>query len=242
MLKLKLTAAEHATLADPFKPEYKQEGDVFVLDTDVKFEDVKPLKNAFEQEKAERKKLATEKQVLEGQIADLNARAGSATDLEKAWQKKLEDAKKQHDEATKGLNGQIRELLVDNVAAQLANEISTTPSLLTPILKQRLTVEMVDGKYITRVLTPDGKASANSVKELGEEIRANKEYAPIIAASKASGGGANGNKAPVGDKPFAEMNEGERVALFKSDRSKFDRLASEHQSKAKPTAPVPSVQ
>lgn len=238
MLKLTLTKAEHATLTAPLQAEYKADGDNFVLDTDVKFEDTTGLKNALAQEKAERKKLGTDKQVLEGQIADLTTRAGTATELETAWKKKLEDAKVQHDSATKGLNDQIRKLLIDGVAQQMAAEISTSPTLMAPAIKARLTVEQVEGEYVTRVLTPDGKASATSVKELGEEFRANKEFAPIIQASKASGGGANGNKGQVGDKPFAEMNEQERTSLFRTDRPKFDRLSAEFQAKPK-TAPAP---
>jgi hypothetical protein len=225
MLKIKLTAAEHAALPDPIKAEYKSSGTDFVLDTDQPFEDVGGLKNALEQEKAAKKKLVTDKQVLEGQVADLTTRAGSATDLEKAWKEKLENAGKQHESATAGLNTQIRKLLVDGVAERMAAELSTSPSLLAPIIARRLNAEMVDGEYVTRVLTSDGKASATSLKELADEVRANKEYAPIIAASKASGGGANGDRGQAGGKPFGKMNEQERVALFKSDPAKYDQLS-----------------
>lgn len=240
MLKLKLTKAEKEALPATLQPEYKAEGDGFVLDTDVVFEDVSSLKNALVQEKAERKKLVTDKQVLEGQVADLTTRAGSATELEKSWAAKVEAAKKQHEEATQGLTKQLHTLLIDNVAGQMAAEISTSPTLMIPAIKQRLAVEVVDGAYVTRVLTPDGKPSATSVKELSEEFRANKEFAPIIQASKASGGGANGNKGPVGDKPFAEMNESERTGLFKSDRQKFDRLSAEFQANPHKPAPAPA--
>lgn len=242
MLKLKLTPAEHGTLPDPLKAEYKQEGDSYVLDTDVKFEDTGALRNALVQEKANAKKLQADKQVLEGQVIDLTARAGTAGDLEKSWQAKVDAAKTQYENDTKGLKAQINTLLIDNVANQLAAEISTAPSLMAPAIKGRLTVDIVDGQYITRVLTPDGKASALSVKELAEELRANKEFAPIISASKASGGGANGNKGPVSDKPFADMNENERTTLFRTDRPKFDRLAAEFQSQPKPAPGAPAPQ
>lgn len=238
MLKLKLTPTEHAALPDLVKAEYKAAGTDFILDTDVVYEDVSGLKNALEQEKAARKKANTDKQVLEGQVADLTVRAGSAGDLEKSWTKKLEDAKVGHETATQGLNTQIRKLLIDGVANQMAAEISTSPGLLGPVIAKRLSLEQVEGEYVTRVLTPDGKASATSLKELTEEMRATPEFAPIIQASKASGGGANGNRGGVGDKPFGEMNEAERTTLFKQDRPKFDRLSAEFQSKPK-SAPAP---
>lgn len=227
MLKFKLTKDEHGALADGFKTEYKLEGEVYVLDTDVKFEDVTPLKNALVQEKQARK-LATEKNAtLESQITDLTARAGTATDLEKSWKEKLETASKAAEEKRKGLDNQIRRLLVDNVATSMASEISTTPNVLLPHIQKRLTIEEVDGEYVTRVLTPDGKASALSANELKAEFLANKDFAPIITASKASGGGANGNKGPASGKSFKEMNEAERTHLFKTDRAAFDKGAAE---------------
>lgn len=229
MLKLKLDKTAHATLSPEFQKEYKAVGDDFILDTDIPVEDVTPLKNSLVQEREAHKKTKADKQVLEGQIVDLTARAGTATELETSWQKKLNEQATKHTAEKTGMEKQIHTLLVDNVAAGIAAEISTAPSLMLPIIKARLRAEAGDdGTLVTRVLGTDGKVTVNSVKELTEELRANKEYAAIIQASKASGGGASGGKGSVGDKAYSAMTEAERTALYKADKPKFDRLRQEH--------------
>jgi hypothetical protein len=95
----------------------------------------------------------------------------------------------------------------------MANEISVAPDLLLPHIKSRLTTELVDGEYVTRVLDREGKPSAHSIEELQKDVMQDKRYSAIIKGSKASGGGAsggtgakpaNGSGAPAVDlsKPF----------------------------------------
>jgi len=66
-------------------------------------------------------------------------------------------------------------------------------NVLLPHIRSRLAVDYVDGNPITRVLGPDGKPSAATLDELKAEFVANEAFAPIIAGSKASGGGAGGS-------------------------------------------------
>lgn len=234
MLKLKLDSIEGLPAA--IASEYKKEGDVYVLDTDVPFEDTKALKNALVQEKEHRKTATQKVTELETQITDLTARAGSVTDLEKSWKDKVAKVESDYKAKTDILTSQLRETLVDNVAQGLAAEVSTAPNLILPHIKSRLTIAEEDGKMITRVLTADGKASALGVNDLKSEIVADPQFAPIITGSKASGGGAQGGKtaATGGAKSFAEMSEGEKTTLFRSDRAKFDQLAAA--AKAAPKA------
>jgi hypothetical protein len=86
--------------------------------------------------------------------------------------------------------------MVDNVATNIANELALQGSanVLLPHVRGRLAVDFVDGNPITRVLGPDGKPSAATLDELKAEFAANEAFAPIIAGSKASGGGAGGAK------------------------------------------------
>lgn len=204
------------------------EGSEYVLDTDQKFEDVAPLKSALEHEKTHRKQATDKVKVLEDEVRVLTARAGSAGDLENSWKQKLDTANAEAKQREDALNGQLRTLLVDNVATTMAAEISTAPSLILPHIQKRLTIESVDGKMITRVLDKDGKASALSVNELKTEFLANKDFAPIITASKASGGGAAGGKgAPAGGKQLKDMSEAEKVAYAKADPDGFKAAAAE---------------
>lgn len=234
MLKLKLTTLDGLS-ADVAK-EYKKEGDEYVLDTDVKFEDVTGLKNALAQEKQHRKQATEKVTTLEQEKATLEARAGSAGDLEKSWQKKLTDKEAEFKTQLTNRDAQLRAVLVDNTALQLAQEISTSPDLILPHIKARLTMEEVDGKMLTRVLDGEGKMSAASVGELKNEIVADKRFASIITASKASGGGAQGAKSgsSAGGKKYADMSEAERSTLYRENKPEFDRLRAEH--KATPAA------
>jgi FtsZ-binding cell division protein ZapB len=223
MLKHKLDKIEG--LPPEIVKEYKADpAGGFVLDLDVEIEDVKPLKNALVQEKKHRKEATEKVTELETEVAELKAKAPKPSDLEKSWQEKLATKEKAFKERETVLQGQLRTLLVENVAQGIASEVSSSPELLIPHILPRLTVEEVDGKPITRVLTLDGKASALSVNELKTEIIDDKRFAPIITASRASGGGATGNpKPPAGGKAFKDMTESERTALFRSDRPRFDK-------------------
>ena len=121
-------------------------------------------------------------------------KAGDVESLEKSWSEKLNKTALEKDQAIERLNGQLHNLLVDNVASSIANEIALQGSanVLLPHIRARLTVAEVDGKPTTRVLGADGKPSALSVDELKQEFATNEAFAPIIAGSKASGGGAGG--------------------------------------------------
>lgn len=238
MLKLKLTKDEHAALNDTIKPEYKADGEEFVLDTDVKFEDVTGLKSALQKQKDDRLAATTKVKDLETQVTTLTeenttllARAKSPGDVEKSYQAKVAKMETDSKAEKERLTGQLRSILVDGVAKQIATEISTAPHLLEPHLKSRLSIEEVDGKFITRVLDAEGKASALSVNEFKEEILANKDYAPILTASKASGGGNTGKQLPPEGKAFNKMSESELTALYhKVGKSEFDRLKAQSDS------------
>ena len=235
MLKLKIDKAAHAALPAHFQSEYKADGDNFVLDTDVPFEDTTTLKNALKAEK-EHRKTATEKvTALETSIAGLTeerdtlaARAQKPSDLEKSWSEKLAKREKELTAEIDKRTARLRTLLVDNVAQQMAAEISVSPELMLPHILKRLTIEEQDGNMITRVLDAEGKASALSANELKAELLANKTYAPIIKASEASGGGAQGSKKPpgVGDvADFKKMSEAQKVELYRKNPTEFQRLA-----------------
>jgi hypothetical protein len=68
---------------------------------------------------------------------------------------------------------------------------------------------------------------------LKKEIAADKRFAAVIVASKASGGGAagsgrpNGGGAPTGKKTFKDMNEKERVDWYKRDPEGFNQASKE---------------
>lgn len=107
------------------------------------------------------------------------------------------------------------------MATNIANELALqgSASVLLPHVRNRLTVDYVDGAPITRVLGPDGKPSAATLDELKAELATNEAFAPIIAGSKASGGGAGGA-------------QGGRAAAKSIKRADFDALDFTAKAKA----------
>lgn len=138
-----------------------------------------------------------------------------------AKEKKLKDA---HAKEKEVLETTVKTVFVDNVATRIATELSDIPDLLIPLLKDRLKMEIVDGKPVTRVMTEDGKESSMSPDDLAAEYRQNKKFERIIKASKSSGGGASGGSGGGGaSKKLKDMNDAERAEWHKRDPEGFQR-------------------
>jgi hypothetical protein len=163
-----------------------------------KNDDVSGLKKKVDELLAEKK--ASDHKRKEAEEAARKAaeeaarKAGDVGALEKSWQEKLATTQAEKDAEIQRLNSSLTNVLVDNVATTLANELALQGSanVLLPHVRNRLAVDYVDGKPVTRVLGPDGKPSAATIDELKAEFAANAAFAPIIAGSKASGSGAGG--------------------------------------------------
>lgn len=81
-----------------------------------------------------------------------------------------------------------------------ATEIATTLAVpgsakaLLPHIESRLSVEIREGKPTVVVLDQSGKLSAATLDELKAEFTSDPAFGPLIAGSRASGGGAEGHK------------------------------------------------
>ncbi len=119
---------------------------------------------------------------------------GDIAALEKSWGDKFSAREIELTTETTRLNASLNKVLVDSVATNIAAELAIQGSanVLLPHIRNRLTVDWVDGQPVTKVLGLDGKPSALTPDELKAEFAANKAFAPLIAATKASGGGASG--------------------------------------------------
>lgn len=173
-----------------------------------------------EKKEADRKR--KESEAAARKAAEEAARkSGDVESLEKSWREKLETAQAERDAEIQRLNGSLTKVMVDNVATNIANELALQGSanVLLPHVRGRLAVDFVDGNPITRVLGPDGKPSAATLDELKAEFAANEAFAPIIAGSKASGGGAGGA-------------QGGRAAAKSIKRADFDALDFTAKAKA----------
>lgn len=187
------------------------------------------LKNAKQYEKQARqaaearlKKIEEEMQAIKDEkekaLLEAQKKSGDVGALEASWKKKIEEAEAKFAANEQRLQGELNKLLVDNVAQSIANEISVSPSLLLPHIKARLQAEINGDTAITRVLDVDGKPSAHSVNDLKNEFMSNKEFAPILKSSNASGGGATADNTTGGSSVKPKMS-----------RAEFDKLSPKEQ-------------
>ena len=121
-------------------------------------------------------------------------------DGEKGSSEELEALRKSHEAIVKELKGKIEasevsarqsfhKKTVTELAVKLAGE---NAPLLEPHIHSRIVIEAPDGTNLVRVLGKDGKASALSLDDLVNEFKAEKLYAPILQAGRASGSGTPG--------------------------------------------------
>lgn len=233
-LKKKLSKEEHAKLSDALKAEYVEDGDGFRLDVDGD-EDTGALKRAKDRESQLRRDAEKEakelREKLEGIEGDDARKKGDIATLEKSWQKKLDDQKAEYEGKVSKLTSHTTKSLVDNVALSIASKISNAPALILPHIRARLQADFEGDEPKTRVLDKDGKPSALSVDELSAEFVANKDFAAIITASKASGGAGKSSQ-NGGGAPNNSGNSGNQTA----DLSKMSPQAlAAHLKEAKAT-------
>jgi len=191
MLKFKIDKAAFDALSDEQKAMYAEAGDGYQLAIEG-LPDVTGLEAKVNELLGEKKTEAEKRRAAElaaQQAADEKARAaGDVTALEDSWRNKLTETEQRYQSQIESLNGSLNTYLVDNVATTLAAKLSGDAApVILPHLKTRLTVEMQDGKPVTRVLDASGKPSAMTVDELGAEFAGNKAFAGVIIGSKASG-------------------------------------------------------
>ncbi|NNA69493.1 hypothetical protein [Pseudomonas gessardii] len=165
-------------------------------------EDVSGLKSKVEELLGE-KKLA-EKKAREAEEAarlereELARKSGNVEELEKSWSEKYNRREAELNgllEQERGtLSTQIRDLTVGRTATDIATTLAIPGSAkaLLPHIERRLSVEQRDGKPTVVVLDQAGKLSATTLDELKSEFMNDPAFGPLIAGSKASGGGAGG--------------------------------------------------
>jgi len=235
-IKTKVTKEEFDALPDALKEHYKELNGSYVLDSD----DAEELRTAAAKAREERDaakarldELTAEKEAAEKakrEAEEANARKkGDIEAIENSWKAKVEEAKTAGETRATRLETMLRELLVDNKAIALANEVSTAPDLILPHIKARLMAELDGDKPVTRVLDAEGKPTALTVEELSAELVANPKFAAIIKGSDANGGGAGGKHLCSGatGADFHKLTQAERTALYnKVGPTEFRRIAA----------------
>jgi len=227
-MKYQITAAQFAGLSEDAQKLYGSEKDdkhTLKIEglpdfdeqaTRIERMDAKITELLDEKKKAVRKtadavkeaeRLAAEKATKDGDVDAINA----------SWQKKLDKSETATKSALAMLHTNMMTAEAMSLAAGLA--IPKSAGVLLPHIEPRMGVEVRDGKPVIVVKGKDGKPSAMSIKELGEEIANDAQFAPVIAASDASGGGAAGS------------TEGGGAATKSATRAEFASWSPEQQSK-----------
>lgn len=226
--------------------EKKEDGKFHLMLED---DDAEPLRRAKEHEVglrqlaerdlgAARAELAT----AQSKIADLErAQSQSTQELRTDAENRIRQLTEAHNTEKKVLEGTIKKVFVGDVAHRIAGEIAIdegAAELLSDSIARRLSVEIVAGQPVTRVLNADGSASTMNPDELKAEYLQMKKFAGILRASDASGGGAHGGGggggAPANKKPFKEWGDAERNALLKENPAEFNRLVAEEKAANSP--------
>lgn len=191
-------------LPDDVKKEYKKEGDKYVLDVDGidNHPGVSALKNAMTRAKEERTAAQNEArtareslQQATDQLDDMRRGAipkGDVEALEKSWKTKLETAQNEASGKITKLTAAVDKNVRQAAAASLAAELFVNPALGLPHVLPRLTVTEDGEDFVVKVLGADGKPSASTMDDFKKELLQNKDLAPILRGTRASGGGANG--------------------------------------------------
>ncbi|QTD79381.1 putative structural protein [Escherichia phage vB_EcoM_fHy-Eco03] len=137
--------------------------------------------------------------------------------LERSIKEKHQAELENYSARTAALQAQLEAQMVDNLALNLANQLSDTPALIMPHIKARLRAQEIDGRWRTSVVDVMGNPTATTPDELVEQMRGDKQFAPLVRGTRAGGGGANGGNA----NPGGEGGGGHEQPKFNGD----DRVA-----------------
>ena len=217
MLKRSIDKSAFDALHETLKTEYKVEGDKYTLDLDGGDELLRAKDHETNERKKREKELEAAKSELAAITAKITAKELDVAGVEKMWRDKVDAMQADIQKADTEYKTRYSQTLVAAEADKIARDISKSPSLLSRIIAERLSVEFVDGEPLLRVKTADGKPSVMTAKELATEIAANPEYEPIIikrAATETKPDASPRYVPAAGDKPvdISKMNAAQLAA------------------------------
>lgn len=190
-MKYQIDKAEFEKLGDDLKKEYTEKGGVYVLTLEG-HENVFVLKKKWEiseQHKHDAEEKLQKAETREAELLEKIEKADGKKEIEairQQHQQEVEKIRNDFAEEQKKIKAREHQAMIESEASKFAGEKFTIPSLVSKAYAERLTVEEVDGQPVIRVREADGKPSIKSVGDLQKEFLDNKEYSPIIKASKGS--------------------------------------------------------
>jgi len=183
------------------------------------------------QAEKEEKKRAKEAQEAAAAAAEEAAKkSGDVDALEKSWREKMKNETSARDNLLEEYKGMLKKMTVGASAQKLAAELAipgSAPALL-PHISKRLSVEVIDGNPLVRVLDTNGAPSALSLEDLKKEISTVPAFAPLLVGSRATGtgevgkGGSTGG-ATIGRVAFDGMGAAEKMKFIKDGGKIVDK-------------------
>lgn len=211
---------------------YEEKDGKFVLKVEgiPQPEDTTGLRNKVEEllrekkdEKARREQAEEAARIAAEEAARRN---GDTEALDRSWNEKHTKALTEKEQTLAALQSQVHALTVGATAARLAGELAVQGSagVLQRLIEPRLSMEIRDGKPVVIVLDNEGRPTALTPEEFKSEITSDAALAPLVAGSKATGGGATGSKGGGAAKTWDQLSGMERVELRRTNPAEHARL------------------
>ncbi|MGN8346356.1 hypothetical protein ACLEJQ_22405 [Pseudomonas sp. SMV71] len=231
-MKYLIDKAAYDALEPSMQAFYKAQGENYVLAVEglPAPEDVSGLKAKNDELLAElraNKTKAREAEEAARLAAEEAARKSGDTEaLDRSWQEKHTAALAEKEGTLSALQAQVHALTVGATAARVAGELAVQGSaaVLQQIIEPRLSMELREGKPTVVVLDADRRPTALTVEEFKTQLFNDAALAPLIASSRASGGGATGGKGGGAAKTWNQLTGMERVELRRTNPAEHARL------------------
>lgn len=203
-MKRKISKEEFEKLSDALKENYKEKNGSYLLTIEDDDEAITELRTARDHEKEDHRNTKLKLRDLEIKLDELtngkHKLDGNIEALEKSWKEKFENREKEllgENGKLKGmLSGSIKETAIMGLTAKIVKP--EFQRFFKKDIETRFDVELEGDKPTLRILGKDGKPSALTLEDFEKEIVANKEYASILIASRASGAGGTDKPKPAG--------------------------------------------
>lgn len=239
-MKYKIDKAAFDALEPSLQAFYKAQGEDYVLAIEglpePQNEDVTGLKAKVAELLNEKKDEKLRREQAEEAVriaAEEHARkTGDVNALQKSWEEKHTKAIGEKETALSALQQQVHALTVGATAARLAGELAVQGSsaVLQQLIEPSLSMEIRDGKPVVVVLDADRRPTALTVDEFKNQLFNDAALAPLIAASRATGGGAPGGKGGGAAKTWDQMTGMERVELRRTNPAEHARMKAAAQA------------
>lgn len=231
-MKYLIDKAAYDALEPSMQAFYKAQGEDYVLAVEglPAPEDTAGLKAKNDELLAELKANKTKAREAEeaARLAaeDAARKSGDTEALDRSWQEKHTAALAEKEGTLSALQAQVHALTVGATAARLAGELAVQGSsaVLQQIIEPRLSMELREGKPTVVVLDAERRPTALTVEEFKTQLFNDAALAPLIASSRASGGGATGGKGGGAAKTWDQLTGMERVELRRTNPAEHARL------------------